>query len=194
MFLAIFISLMSKKTTHIFRSVTITFLMVGFMAHLLVPFSSQAKKTAFTQWLNHNVVSSGNESEVELRNTIKELPEQAGDFWLLVQEASELVASHRDHFKIPVSSNNQAGNQAESGWLIEQWNMFQNQKSGFNSVLVESLKVLSNWIPQTLDISGITGHSDRHQFIIQKEIFYSPFAVLSGNLKPLISGISINAP
>lgn len=164
------------------------------MAHLLVPFSSQAKKTAFTQWLNHNVVSSGNEREVELRNTIKELPEQAGDFWVLVQEASELVASHRDHFKIPVTSNNHTKNQSESGWLIEQWNMFQDQKSGFNSVLVESLKVLSNWIPQTPDISGITGNSDLHQFIFQKEVFYSSLGLLSGNLKPLVSGISINAP
>lgn len=168
--------------------------MAGFMAHLLVPYSSQAKKTAFTQWLNHNVVSSGNESEVELRNTIKELPEQAGDFWILVQEASELVASNRDHFKIPVSTSNQTESHSKTGWLIEQWNMFQDQKSGFNSVLVESLKVLSNWIPQTLGVSGITGNPARHQFIIHKEFIYSASDILACTIQPLASGISINAP
>lgn len=194
MILSIFTSLMNKRATHIFRSITITFLMAGFLAHLLVPFSSQAQKTAFTRWLDHNVVSSGNESEVKLRNTIKELPEQAGDFWILVEEASELVANHRDHFKIPVSSDTHTQNQSQSGWLIEQWNMFQNQKSGFNSVLVESLKVLPNWIPQTLDVSGITNHSNQHQVIPQNEVFYSFAVILGENLQPLISGISINAP
>jgi len=54
--------------------------MAGFMVHLIVPFSSSAQKIAFTQWLDQNVVVTGNESEVKLRNSIRELPEQSGDY------------------------------------------------------------------------------------------------------------------
>ncbi|MDX1641565.1 MAG: hypothetical protein R3220_07695 [Balneolaceae bacterium] len=185
---------MNKKAIHIFRSVTITFLMAGFLAHLMMPLSSQAQKNAFTRWLNHNVVASGNESETELRNTIKELPEQTGNFWILVQEASELVANHKDHFKIPVSSESQKNHQPKSGWLIEQWNMFQDQKSGFNSVLVESLKVLSNWVPQTSNAFFVSGKSELYKYFIFDEISSHPEITFIGTLIPLVNGISINAP
>lgn len=185
---------MNKGAKHIFRSVTITFLMAGFLAHLTVPFSSQAQKTAFTRWLDHNVVASGNESEVQLRNTIRQLPEQSGDFWILIKEASQLVATHQDHFKIHVSDSEQAENQPETNWLIEQWNRFQNQKSGFNSVLVESVKALSNWVPQNLHLSFLFGTSGDYLHTLHKEVSYYSAVVLSGTLKPLASGISINAP
>lgn len=186
--------LMSKKIQHIYRSATITLLMLGFLAHLIVPFSSQAQKTAFTRWLDHNVVASGNESEVRLRNTIRELPEQAGDFWILVKEASELIASHQDHFKITVTNSPQTETQDRSGWLIDQWNIFQNQKSGFNSVLVESVKSLSNWIPQNTDFSFVRSNSVYQQVHFQKELFFDPAPAIAGSLQPLINGISINAP
>lgn len=193
-FLTIFISLMNKGIQHIYRSATITFLMAGFLAHLLVPFSSQAQKTAFTRWLSHNVVSSGNESELKLRTSIKELPEQTGDFWILVKEASELVANHRDHFNIPYTNAGQPDNPPATDWLIEQWNMSQNQKSGFQSVLVESIKTLSNWIPQDLDISYFGSSPGPHQNNSQIEVFYLSTYIPTGILQPLISGISINAP
>lgn len=193
-FLSIFISLMKNRIHHIFRSVTITCLMAGFLAHLIVPFSSQAQKTAFTRWLNHNVVSSGNESEIELRNTINELPEQSGDFWGLVQEASELVANHKDHFKILVSNPGETGNLPESNWLIDQWNSFQNQKSGFNSVLTESAKTLANWVPQSLNFSFFQADFETDHHGLYKEQFSYSFRTSADLLQPLSSGISINAP
>lgn len=185
---------MKNRVNHIIRSVTITCLMAGFLAHLIVPFSSQAQKTAFTRWLSHNVVSSGNESEIELRNTISELPEQNGDFWKLVQEASELVVSHKDYFKISVSNPDKTGNEADSSWLIEQWNSFQNQESGFNSVLAESIKALSKWVPQQSDFSSFREGSLVHQHNLLQEIFFYSLRTSTGLLQPLISGISINAP
>lgn len=186
--------LMSHKFQHIYRSATITLLMLGFLAHLIVPFSSHAQKTAFTRWLDHNIVASGNESEIRLRNTIRELPEQTGDFWILVKEASELIASHQDLFKITVTNSHQTETQDRSGWLIDQWNNFQNQKSGFNSVLVESVKSLSNWIPQYPDFSFDHSRSVYHQVHFQKELFFDTAVAIEGNLQPLINGISINAP
>ena len=168
--------------------------MAGFFAHLIVPFSSQAQKTAFTRWLSHNVVSSGNESEIELRNTINELPEQTGDFWKLVQEASELVVSHKDYFKISVSNPGNSESQTDSRWLIEQWNSFQNQESGFNSVLAESVKALSKWIPQHPDLSSYKADPLVRQKKLLLELFFYSFRTSTDLIQPLISGISINAP
>lgn len=185
---------MKNRTKHIFRSVTITCLMAGFLAHLIVPFSSQAQKTAFTRWLNQNVVASGNESEIELRNTIKELPEQSDDFWKLVQEASELVVSHKDYFKISVSGPQDTEQHTGSSWLIDQWNSFQNHEFGFKTVLTESVKALSKWIPQNVNFSSIQGSSENHQIKFIKELFFFSFRTSADLLQPLISGISINAP
>lgn len=168
--------------------------MAGFLAHLLGPFSSHVQKTAFTRWLDYNIVSSGSENEVKLRNTIKQLPEKADDFGILVKEASELVASNSDQFKIPISKNSDKDKEQGSIWLIGQWNIFQNQQSGFNSVLVESLKVLSTWTPQHLEISTPAGKTSiSHYSISQKFIYDSGFGI-AVYLRPLISGISINAP
>lgn len=193
-FLSIFTGLMKNRMNHIFRSLTILCLMAGFFAHLIVPFSSQAQKKAFTRWLNHNVVSSGNESEIKLRNSINELPEQTGDFLGLVQEASELIASHKDHFNIYVSNPTDTESHTESSWLIRQWNSFQNQKSGFNSVLTESLKTLTKWIPQSSHHSASEIFSKTDQNKLFSELFVYTFRVSTNQLKPLVSGISINAP
>lgn len=185
---------MKNSIKHIIRSATIACLMAGFLAHLIVPLSSQAQKTAFTRWLNQNVVASGNDSEVKLRNTIKELPEQTGDFWKLVQEASELVVNHKENFKISVSNPGTPDTEAGSGWLIDQWNSFQNQESGFNTVLTESLKALSKWVPQTSNFSTVGSGSSIHQKSFYKEYFYYSFRTATDLIQPLISGISINAP
>lgn len=185
---------MNKKLQHIFRSLAITFVMCGFLAHLIVPFSSQAQKTAFTRWLDHNIVSSGNESEVKLRNTIRELPEQTSDFLVLVKEASELVSKNKDHFKIAVSNAGQGKAQDKTDWLIDQWNIFQDQKSGFNSVLFESFKSLLSWTPQSLHYFYSGDDSGKDQNHSRKEIFYDSITAIAATLQPLVSGISINAP
>lgn len=168
--------------------------MAGFLAHLMTPFSSQAQKKAFTRWLDHNVVASGNENEIKLRNTIKALPEQNGDFWLLIQEASELVANHGDEFRFHVSNNGQKDHQRISIILVDQWNTFQNQKLGFNSILTESIKTLSGWTSQSGFFPFIGNFPNRILYLYQtKEIFSFEKAVYR-ILIPLISSISINAP
>lgn len=193
-FLAIFTDLMKSRIQHIIRSLTVSFLMAGFFAHLLGPFSSYAQKTAFARWLDYNIVSSGNENEVELRNTVKQLPEQTDDLWILIKEASELVANYSDQFKILVSNDDQPNSESGSAWLIEQWNMFQNQKSGFKSIFVENLKILSNWSPQNPEIISPSGISGFDQYSHSKRFFIHPGVIFNHLHQPLISGISINAP
>ena len=185
---------MISRFKHIVRSITITFLLTGLLAHLFVPFTSHAQKAAFTRWLDHNVVESGNESEIELRKTIQKLPKESTNFWILVEEATELVAAHQDHFKIHLSDHGASKTQPTTNRLIDQWNMFQDQKSDFNSVLVESVKVFSNWIPQHADFSSVFGNSERQNLTHQTRVFYHSAVILGNSITPLISGISINAP
>jgi hypothetical protein len=170
--------------------------MAGLLAHMMLPFSSQAQKTAFTQWLDHNVVASGNENEVKLRNSIRELPEQSGNFWILVQHASELVANHKDDFRIGFSfSDNEKQPQRVSTWLIGQWNVFQNQQTGQNAILPEITQPFQKWISGNTHLSAALHRTAGPLFDLRKFVAVPVLDTVPGkSLLPLISGISINAP
>ncbi len=168
--------------------------MAGFVAHLAQPFSSQAKKNAFTQWLNHNVVASGNESETKLRNSIRQLPEQSNDFWVLVQQASKLVADHKDDFRIQFSFSDPEERSASS-WLIGQWNVFENHKTGANAILPEFPKPFYKWLSAgSFQTAGIPSTIAQNFGTSESEISAFAPTILSIALIPLAGGISINAP
>ncbi|MCC5940153.1 MAG: hypothetical protein JJU37_01315 [Balneolaceae bacterium] len=185
---------MKSRFSHILRSLTIALVMAGFVAHLAQPFSSQAKKNAFTQWLNHNVVASGNESETKLRNSIRQLPEQSNDFWVLVQQASRLVADHKDDFRIQFSFSDPEERSASS-WLIGQWNVFETHKTGTNAILPEFPKPFYKWLSANSFHSVSIPSADVHK----NGSLFSATSLFIGNITsialiPLAGGTSINAP
>ncbi|TVQ03387.1 MAG: hypothetical protein EA359_09550 [Balneolaceae bacterium] len=187
---------MNTNMSYIFRSIVISVLMAGFLAHLILPFSSQAQKNAFTQWLNHNVVTSGSETEIKLRNTIRELPEQSRDFWSLVQQASELVATHKDGFRIHFAfTDDEDQPQRVTTWLIGQWNVYQNHKTATNAIIPEIIQPVYKWISANGISSAVlaqnTGdyHRNNSPVSLAKNLF-----VRSIYLIPLAGGTSINAP
>lgn len=185
---------MKKGFSHIFRSGIISVLMVGFLAHLVLPFSSHAQKASFTQWLDHNVVSSGDENELKLRDTIRKLPERSGDFWLLVQEASELVTSNKDEFRLLSAFPDQTENQITS-WLVGQWNVFQDQQNGTNAILPDATQSVQKWIsPNSSPKPFFSADDDRKPIKIQGISTVYAAADHAHTLTPLESGISINAP
>lgn len=169
--------------------------MAGFLAHLIMPFSSHAQKTAFTQWLDHNVVASGNENEIKLRNSIRELPEKSGDFWILVQQASQLVADHKDDFRINFSFSDSDEHQQVTTWLIGQWNVFQNHQTGTNAILPEIHQPFNKWIsPNAFGSTtlSIPAKEQFNRYVVKNEFLFEFIPVLA--IIPLESGISINAP
>lgn len=193
LFLPIFFLLMNTGISHIFRKAVITVLLTGFIAHLALPFSSKAQKTAFTQWLDHNVVSTGDDNEIRLRKTIRKLPEQTSDFSILLEKASELVANNKEEFRIrPFVPGNQQNK--VTTWLVGQWNVFQHQKAENNAVLQDLVKILPKWVSLSSAGPSFFSQSDSPQFPLLKGLnafsFYKPVT----NFLPLISGISINAP
>ncbi|MEX0823880.1 MAG: hypothetical protein WD008_05785 [Balneolaceae bacterium] len=189
-----FVDLMKNKFSYIFNPAIISILVGGFLAQLALPFSATAKNQAFTQWLDHNVVASGGENEVHLRNSIKNLPQHSSDFRMLLDKATVLVNSHKENFKIqpffPVDEENEV-----STWLIGQWNVFQHQKTTSNAVVPKLTKVLQKWLP---DLSGphASGSSENQIYSLTVPVFLSPqtFGLQQKLLSPFISGTAINAP
>lgn len=185
---------MNGRFSHITRFTIIGMLFIGFSAHLAIPFFGDAKKTAFTQWLNHKVIASGEATEIELRDRIKKLPQEASNFWMLVQDASKLIADHEGDFKIgPLFTN--AENERVSNWLISQWNTFTNHTNSTNAVLPETIKPIQKWMSESgSDIFSEVIHTKTRlipQIKIQSLHLQPGIRHL---LPPLISGISINAP
>lgn len=185
---------MIGRFSHITRLTIIGILFAGFSAHLAIPFFGDAKKTAFTQWLNHKVIATGNDVEFELRDRIKKLPQEASNFWMLVQDASKLITDHEEDFRIgPFSSSEE--NERVSSWLISQWSTFNSHQSSTNAVLPETLKPFQKWISQT-------GPDTITKFIRTAaeslpQVTPQPLDLQDGtghHFPPLISGISINAP
>lgn len=186
---------MKNRFSHIFRSLTISVLMAGLLAHLLLPFSSQVQKTAFTQWLDQKVVASGNENEGKLRDTIRELPEKSGDFWVLVQEASELISNHKDDFRINFSFGDEGKNQHVTSWLVGQWNLFHYQQSANNAVLPEISHQFNKWISLNSFGNSLKPGTD---FLSDfRDIHFNSVSdnvIIIRTIIPLVNGISINAP
>jgi hypothetical protein len=185
---------MEKGYSHKFRFAVISVLMAGFLAHLVLPFSSHAQKTAFTQWLDHNVVATGDENEIKLRNTIRQLPERTGDFWVLIQEASELVSSHKDDFRLRVAVPDHTSSQ-DSFWLIGQWTAFQHQQTGTNAILPDAVQSVQKWIASGSSVSGFPpAYSGIPVFPDDMTAVLGQLTPGDHTITPLESGISINAP
>lgn len=185
---------MLARFSHITRLLVIGTLFAGFAAHLANPFFGDAKKAAFTQWLDHKVVASGDSAEAELRDRIKKLPKEASNFWMLIQDASELIADHKDDFRISPFASSKDEKKNVSSWLIGQWSTFNSQHSS-NAVLPEIVKPIQKWITPT-DLTTYT-KPFRELLLKLPQTALLPNDINSGStwlLPPLISGISINAP
>jgi hypothetical protein len=194
--LPIFTLLMNNVISHTIKVITIYLLMAGFMVHLIVPFSSSAQKIAFTQWLDNNVVSTGNESELKLRDSIRQLPGQSGDLWILIQQASELIKNNRDDFRIHFTfDESEQEAQRVSSWLVSQWSVFQNHQVANNAVLPEIPHTIHKWLTLNSQNSGIFNIFTPKLFDLSQVGFGNSTSVwIQKAISPLKSGISINAP
>jgi len=185
---------MIGRLSHITRVFVIGLLFTGFTAHLAIPFFGDAQKTAFTQWLDHKIVTTGDHSESELRDRIKKLPKEASNFWMLVQDASKLIAEYEEEFRISPFSSTKESDRV-STWLIGQWSTFKHQQSNANAVLPELVKPIQKWISQN-NFYPLSFLSERYKQPVQS--FSAYIVELSDltdlRLPPPISGISINAP
>lgn len=186
---------MKRLISHILKNFLVSALIVSMLFHLIVPFSAQANKAAFTFWLS-NTITVEAESEAQLRDSIFQLSDRSSSFFSLVEEASELVQSHQDKFHINLSLPvEESSSRPVSFLLLDQWSVFNTQKSSQDAVLPEITQPAQKWFNPPL-FSFITG---RVQYSASElpdaSGIVANFAPsLRYVLAPLTGGISINAP
>lgn len=176
---------------HILKWIVSLMLTLGLAVHLAIPYSSKAQKTAFAQWLDRNVVENGEESEITIRSHIKQLPFKSENFPLFLQEASLLVANHKNDFNIPI------GNTQEkdiSKWLVKQWTQHESQTTKSDALLPETIKSSLKWLLQHQPVSGLFFATEQEFVPLLKESIKNLIFVTQSEPIPFLSGISINAP
>ena len=72
-------------------------------------------------WLASNDLSD------DLRDRIRELPKEAGNFWKLIQDASKLISENEENFEIAPFTSQQ--HEQVSTWLIGQWSTYKHQQT-----------------------------------------------------------------
>jgi hypothetical protein len=187
---------MKIQKYHIAKPFLCGLIIFSLLGHLAIPFSSQAKKANFTNWLSQNVISSDSRTEQDLRNTILELPSHSQNFEVLVKQASELIANHKEKFRfnldLPVSEDQ---DQRMSVLLIDQWSVFNTHKTGQLAVIPDLYQSVNKWLPSktifpvTPDFKSNTPYWPRISSNIDVQ-YDTPVA----SVVPLVSGYSINSP
>jgi hypothetical protein len=179
--------------THIIKWLVSFLLTVGMAVHIAIPYSSEAQKNAFDQWLDRNVVENGEESESTIRAHIKKLPAQTENFPLLLEQASMLVVNHKNDFKLPLRKESKDAGSI-SLWLFGKWTQSQNETGSMDALLPETLKPGLKWTLQNNPLATYPGSSGAIQLPEFSEILNDILLVIQNKPVPFLSGISINAP
>lgn len=186
---------MKKIIPHIFKSGVAYLLAVSMLCHIIVPFSVQANKAAFSFWLSNNITVQS-ESEIFLRDSILQLSDRSTSFFALVEEASELVRNHRDkfHLNLPMPAE-ESSSRTVTLLLLDQWSVVNTQKSGQDAVLPDITQTFQKWIHPPL-FSILFNNAFDGDDVLESFAGYlvNPVQHLRYLLIPLSGGISINAP
>jgi hypothetical protein len=169
-------------------------LVVGMAAHLAIPYSSKAQKTAFAQWLDRNVVDNGEERESTIRSHIRSLPSQHESFPVLLEKASLLVVNHINDFNLPLNQGT-----SDTGivgvWLIGKWSQHQDESGSMDALLPETLKPALKWLMHNNLFNGVLNPAYR---LLSQPVYTDRLNdvlfIIQNQPIPFLSGISINAP
>jgi len=178
---------------HIIKWLVSFVLTLGMAAHIAIPYSSKAQKNAFAQWLDRNVVENGEESETTIRAHIKKLPAQNENFPLLLEQASMLVVTNKNDFKLPINkASDDTG--TISLWLFEKWSQHQDEAGSKDALLPETIKPSLKWALQNNSLTSFLNLSAAHLLPAIPESLDNILLVIQNRPLPFLSGISINAP
>ena len=190
---AYFGKLMKSRFSHIFHSFVIALLFAGFAAHIAIPFLGDLQKNAFTQWLDQNVKVESDNLNDDLRNRIKELPDEAANLWTLIQDASKLISENEDNFRIAPFTEERHDDQVTT-WLIGQWSSYKHQQNNTKAVLPKIIAPVYKWLTQVTSIkASFTTPAVLNTPTFRATVMSVPQVIIS-LLSPPASGISINAP
>lgn len=120
---------------------------LGMAAHLVAPASGKAQKAAFTQWLDRNLVESGEDEKSTIRTHLKQLPSKYEEFPVLLRQASLLVLNHRNDFRLSTADREQS--EADDGlWLLKSWSQHRDLGGSMQTLLAERFGTVLKWVVQ----------------------------------------------
>ena len=167
---------------------------IGFVSHFLGERVQHAQDDQLTEWL---ITFADEEHRVIAGNILREAIENDNDdLKSALERASEVIASHPEIFTVPVDSE-ETTDQDVFKVLIKQWNM--NQETGGMSKGIQTERDRS--AAKTSVESKLSNHwstsADKYfkagaTFLV--ETVPGARYIISFVLRPLIDGLSINAP
>lgn len=184
---------MNSRLSHIYRSFVIAFLLAGFAAHIAVPFFGDLQKSAFTQWLDQNVKVESDDLNSDLRDRIREMPNEAANLWTLIQDASKLISENEKDFRIAPFTSESQQDQVTT-WLIGQWSSYKHQQTNTKAVLPKIVAPVYKWLTQLTPINASFSESAAISAPKLRIEIVSITDVIISLFSPPSSGISINAP
>lgn len=169
-------------------------LTIGMVLHYAKPLDSKTDHSAFTSWLGSHLKTQDHDVLDELES----LSEEDGELESIIRKASELVFSHSEDFKLPVSEGEDDSSEDQVyHLLLTQWNNYQNSGSGMGkAIFTQNIK------PQTIlptdghHLSSVLTKQALH-YDVDEVSDLGDHELTSGNayiLSPLKSGTAIGAP
>lgn len=168
--------------------------MVGLGLHLVIPTSGKAQKTAFTQWLDRNLVDSGSEEEHDLRAHLRKLPSQHQEFSGFVKQATQLVLSNKSIFQLPTGDQEDGTADSDSFWLYDTWAEHRDLGGSMDGLLPDSIKSTLKWIVQNQPFGALKPYASDRLLNPGLSGWMAERPALANRPIPFLSGISINAP
>ncbi len=120
--------------THLF---SFALLIVGITLHYLKPVDSKTDHSAFTNWLESHLKQDNS----TLSDELEKLSSKQTELQEVIREASELVASNYDEFKLPISDDGEQSSEKAYQQIITAWEHYQTSGNEMgNAVFVQNIK------------------------------------------------------
>ncbi len=178
---------------HITRIYGLFLVLIGIGLSIANISEQKAHHSAFTAWLGSHLKNDDSEAHKKLDN----LSNDQSELEDVIRKASEVVASHADDFKLPVSDDEETSEELVFQLLLAQWNQFQNSEAGMSkAVIIDTVKT-QTILPNDGKVSTSDGISlkkttPKTESVHGKNSEFSPNS--SYLFSPLESGIAIGAP
>lgn len=176
--------------THLF---SFALLVVGITLHYLKPVDSKTDHSAFTNWLESHLKQDNN----TLSDELEKLSSKQAELEDVIKEASELVASNYDEFKLPIPKDGEHSSEDAYQQLITAWEHYQTSGNEMGkAVFVQNIKS-HTVLPVDGSILSKAIQKNHSHFDFDKPIDfeYSESSIAKSHiLSPLKSGTAIGAP
>lgn len=123
--------------SHIARLYGFLLLLLGVALSNIAPTQQKHNHSAFTSWLEGHLRAD----DEAIQHELESIARHESELEVVIRKASEVVKSHTNDFKLPVSENSADTDEQVYQLLLSQWKDYQNAGSGMGkAVRVEPLK------------------------------------------------------